>query len=88
MIDVVIDTTYNPSKLFQVYVEWNYCCATFLQEFIENVISAARKAKIITYQMSRTNAFDTRWSISTIGEIVFNSRTALEILETDINNNR
>jgi hypothetical protein len=66
-IDVVFDLGYNPDCLYQVIVEWQYCCAVYVNEFIENTISSARKNKINTFQVSKTHAFDTRWTTATIG---------------------
>jgi hypothetical protein len=34
--------------------------------------------------VSKTNAFDTRWTTATIGEIVFRSKFAMEMLEDHI----
>lgn len=66
-IDVIFDASYNPDCLYQIIVEWHYCSATYVNEFIENVISSARKNKIMTHQVSKTNAFNTRWMTATIG---------------------
>lgn len=81
---MTFDTSYHPEYLYQIIVQWQYCCATYVNEFIENVISSARKSKIITHLVSKSNAFNTRWMTATIGEIVFQSRLAMEMLEESI----
>lgn len=79
-IDVIFDTEYDPECYYQIILEWEYCCATYVNEFIENTISTARKNKIATHLVSKANAFNTRWTTATIGEIVFQSRLAMEML--------
>ena len=63
--------------MFHIIIEWKNCCANLVHEFINKVISAGRKRHIDSFFAYKEDPFNTRWSILTIGEIIFKNSYGL-----------
>ncbi len=79
-IEILIDTEYYPGTLFQILISWNLCSSVIINEFVENVMTIGRRSKLRPSVLSSGNIFHTIWSITTIGEIIFQHSLSLGLL--------
>ena len=65
-------------------VSWNICSSVIVNELVKNVNTMARRSKLKPFLVTASNIFNTTWSITTIGEIIFEHRISLDLLERHI----
>ena len=86
-IEVDIDIEYNYFTSFEILISWHLCSSVIIREFVDNLMTMGRRSKLQPALLSSGNIFNTVWSVTTVGEVIFENHLGLELMEEWVSRN-